>query len=334
MGKNNSEELAVGEDSFLDTVANLVGILIILVVIVGGRSFSDAKADAQEELKSQLEQVVAPVQKTQRLEEDIEKQRMQLEQYERELAFRDQARLDILDRVTMAKQIVEEQSSELDEGQKQDVAVQQELSELQQQLSSLLNQQGEIPSNEPNAIVLQHLPTPMAKTVFGKEIHVMLKDGMVSVIPWDQLIDALKQEARHTVERNSQKQNVVNQLGPIDGFMMRYGLVSKSGLVSNGSVATMAKLVELDRFELETTPDVIRETVERSLGIGGRLRTELASAASKQATVTVWVYPESFKEFRRLKEMLFVDGYLCAARPLPENMRIGASPRGSSSVAQ
>jgi hypothetical protein len=104
--------------------------------------------------------------------------------------------------------------------------------------------------------------------------------------------------------------------------------------MSDGRNAGMGRMVELEKFELDPTPEIITETVAEALRAGGRLRAELDANRSQQTTITVWVYPESFREFRKLKELLFREGFLCAARPLPENMRIGASPRGSSSSAQ
>ena len=174
----------------------------------------------------------------------------------------------------------------------------------------------------------------MAKTVFGRELHVMMRGGKVAVIPWDRLVDTLKSEARRSAERNSQKDRFVNQLGPIDGFLMTYGLKSQSGIMSNGSTTKLARTVELEKFELDPTSDVVYESVAETMGKGGRLRFELASSVAQHTTVTVWVYPDSFNEFRTLKEKLFVDGFLCAARPLPFNVRIGASPRGSASTSQ
>lgn len=37
MARRKEEDLSVGEDSFMDTIANLVGIMIILMVIVGAK---------------------------------------------------------------------------------------------------------------------------------------------------------------------------------------------------------------------------------------------------------------------------------------------------------
>ena len=44
-------------------------------------------------------------------------------------------------------------------------------------------------------------------------------------------------------------------------------------------------------------------------------------------TVTVWVYPDSFPEFRELKEELYQLGFLTASRPMPDGQPISGSPR-------
>ncbi len=105
-------------------------------------------------------------------------------------------------------------------------------------------------------------------------------------------------------------------------------------MVSNGNATAMAQMIELDKFELDPTEEVIREPLTQSLHANGRLRIEMASYPPRETTVTAWVYPNSFETFRQLKELLFEEGYMTAARPMPEGIRIGASPRGSQSAAQ
>jgi len=334
MSKRRSEDAAIGEDAFLDTIANLVGILIILVVIVGSRSHATAKLAIEQELQKKVEQLESPALKSQQLDQDLQKQAAELRNYDMEVLYRDSERMAIMDRVTIAERVVEEELQNIDESAREKIEDEQEMSELEKQLANLLNQQGEIQSIEPSTTVLQHLPTPMAKTVFGKELHVMMRGGSAAVIPWDRLVDALKSEARRSAERNSQKDRFVNQLGPIDGFLMTYGLKSQSGMMTNGTSTRLARTIELEKFELEPTSDVVIESIAETLGTGGRLRLELATCKAQHTTVTVWVYPDSFNEFRTLKERLFTEGFLCAARPLPFHVRIGASPRGSASTAQ
>ena len=113
-----------------------------------------------------------------------------------------------------------------------------------------------------------------------------------------------------------------DRLGPIGGFLMRYRMASIPGGF------------ELERFELEPTESVPAEPLAEALQGSSRLAMELASRNPRETVVTVWVYPDSFDYFRTLKARLFAEGFLCAARPLPEGVRVGASPRGSRSSAQ
>ncbi len=120
----------------------------------------------------------------------------------------------------------------------------------------------------------------------------------------------------------------------MEGYVMNYALKTEKGFIANGPSVAMAQRVELEYFVLEPTEEVLRETLDQAMGIGGRLRAELSVRDPRATTVTVWVYDDSFKTFRELKERLFVEGFLTAARPLPQGIRVGASPKGSSSTAQ
>ncbi|MEY4567809.1 MAG: hypothetical protein RLY14_2779, partial [Planctomycetota bacterium] len=52
MARNREADLAIGEDSFLDTVANLVGVLIILVVIMAARTYKEARELGEKQRQS------------------------------------------------------------------------------------------------------------------------------------------------------------------------------------------------------------------------------------------------------------------------------------------
>ncbi|MFN7842892.1 MAG: hypothetical protein ACK5YR_21185 [Pirellula sp.] len=334
MGRRHQEEELAGEDSFLDTIANLIGIIIILVVIVGAKSQSSAREIVGQEIALERDELKDPLAKALQLEDDLAKQAAELQRYELELAYRSNERMMTLDQVNVAKSKIDGQVNELSEEERNQFEIDRELSELEQQLADLMGQQGTLPDSEVPPIVLHHLPTPMAKTVFGHEIHVMMTENKVSVIPWNELVDSLKREARGAVERNTQRDRFTNELGPIGGFTMKYTLKSQTGMMSDGARTAMGRMVELDRFVLTPEPDLMKETVEQTLSTGGRLRAELAMHKNQNTTVTVWVYPDSFSAFRKLKDTLFPEGFLCAARPLPFGVPVGASPNGSSSTAQ
>jgi len=334
MKKRHREELSVGDDAFLDTVANLVGILIILVVIVSTGTKSAANLLATQRIAEAAEAMQQPMESASQIQKDLLRQVDQLNQHTMEVAYRKAERDAMLDQVLKAKALIDEESEDMDDESKSDIEQSTRLSEMEKELAKLLAQQGSIDTTEKPPIVLQHLPTPMAKTVFGKEMHIMVRGSSITVIPWDRLVDSLKSEVRARVKRGMRNDHVASKLDPIDGFVMSYSLVSKRGLVSNGGSTAMAQMIELDKFELEPGPDIFRESLDQCLGMNGRLRIELSAYSPRETTVTAWVYPDSFETFRQLKELLFVQGFMTAARPLPEGIRIGASPRGSQSTAQ
>jgi hypothetical protein len=76
------------------------------------------------------------------------------------------------------------------------------------------------------------------------------------------------------------------------------------------------------------------ESIQAALQDGSQLQSILASHPPNNSTITVWTYPDSFNEFRKLKQELFKRGYVTAARPLPDDHPIGGSPEGSRSAAQ
>ncbi len=51
-------------------------------------------------------------------------------------------------------------------------------------------------------------------------------------------------------------------------------------------------------------------------------------------TITMWIYPDGFPLYRKLRDDLHARGFLVAARPLPEGTAIRGSPVGSVSAGQ
>lgn len=318
------ESMSVGEDAFLDTTANLVGILIILVVMIGSKTTIAAREiglqqAAENQASAVLEQ---PVNEALNVQRALVEQEKELQSYELETEYRKLERDRLLMQVTLVREKMDEAMSKVDEVRRASIEEQTKIEELESQLSKTYEQMGAADQSQRPKIVLEHLPTPMAKTVFGKELHIRLQNGLVTVIPWDRLVETLKQQVPLAASRNASRQILEETLGPISGFLMRYRMRAIRGGF------------ELDRFELETTPDNPGEPLESALAVAGRLRLDLASRNPSETVVTVWVYPDSFETFRELKTYLFEEGFLCAARPLPEGMRIGASPSGTRSTAQ
>jgi hypothetical protein len=321
--RHKSDDAQVGEDSFLDTTANLVGILIILVVVIGTKTKLEAEELGRQQAAKDAEEVLqAPVAEATALDNSLLQQAMQQQEYALETEYRRAERNRLLATVQQAREIVEQRVASLDEEKRETLEHQRKKAQLEQQLSELTDKIGSDSESPRPTVVLEHLPTPMARTVFNREMHIQLKDGRVTVIPWDRLVDTLKAQAPVSASRQASRENLEDQLGPVGGFIMRY----RMNRIPGG--------FELDRFEIETTADAPSEPLQQALSPTGRLRLELASRNPAETVVTVWVYEDSFGHFGTLKSRLFEEGFLCAARPLPHGLRISASPRGSRSAAQ
>lgn len=316
-------DAAVGEDSFLDTTANLVGILIILVVVIGTKTKIDAEEYgrklAEEESHPQLEQ---PARQASALLASLGDQKQTLREFDLESEYRKLERDMLLEQVVGARAKVEEKLAATGDEQREAVQSTQDIERLESQLKQVEQQLGAAAEHKRPKIALEHLPTPMAKTVFSREMHIQLRQGQVTVIPWDRLVDTLKQQIPLAARRAASRNLIEDKIGPIGGFVMDYRMVAVPGGF------------ELERFELEPIDSVQSESLEEALSSNGRLRSELASRDPRETVVTVWVYPDSFEEFRVLKARLFEAGFLSAARPLPAGIRIGASPSGTRSSAQ
>ena len=312
-----------GEDSFLDTIANLVGILIILVVLIGGQTKVQAEAKSREIAQQDIiDEALEPAAEADRLRSAAIENMRQLEQYALEAEYRRLERDKLLEKKLLAKADVEDRISKVDAKKRERIEKSSQLEELQSQLKDVGERLSTASETKRDKIVLEHLPTPMAKTVFTREMHVRLKNGRVHVIPWDRLVSMLKEQAPMAARRAASKKALEDRLGPVGGFIMHYRMMAIPGGF------------ELDRFEIDITPENPGETLEESMASGGALRGEMSSRVPAETVVTAWVYPDSFGEFRKLKSALYREGFLAAARPLPPDVLIGASPRGSRSAAQ
>lgn len=321
--RSRGEDLSVGEDSFLDTIANLVGILIIIVVIVGAKAKvstekyfrEQAKADRKQDLEEPRKEMAV-------VEQSLLTQAVAIHEYELEAEYRRLERQSLLEKVVLARDEVRERLEKLDLEQREAIEKENAIDGIKSELEKLKNLGGSDQDSPRPKVVLEHLPTPMARTVFQKELHVMLKAGQVIVIPWDRLIDVLKQQIPLAAQRQASRNRLEDKIGPVGGFVMMYRM------------AAVAGGFELDRFELEPTQSVPAESIVDTMQSTSRLSIEMASRSPRETVVTVWVYPDSFDDFRKLKSWLFSQGFLCAARPLPNGIRVGGSPQGSRSTAQ
>ena len=73
--------------------------------------------------------------------------------------------------------------------------------------------------------------------------------------------------------------------------------------------------------------------MDEALRPGSKFARRLQQAKA-EASLTFWVYPESFPAFRKLQAAAHSAGFTVSGRPLPTGMPIAGSPHGSRSAGQ
>ncbi|QDV56678.1 hypothetical protein [Rosistilla oblonga] len=332
--RKRSDQLSGGHDSFLDIVANLVGILIILVVILGARSHQLAQ---EIEIEPPTEAELALIDREHRtalsVSRDVERLEKSISAYDGELEHRRKEREVLMQLLDVAQQQWEESLAEMDE-QKQKTAALQRDREIAENELAELNAQASALEEVPESIVaVEHLPTPMAKTVFGDEVHFRLKDGLLAMVPVDALLDEIKEDFQRLASsaRSGDKESSV---GPIRDFVAHYSMQMSRESVARGGQIGMASRVQVAELIIEPLREPIGEPIAQALQPQSQLAYELAGRDPASTTVTVWVYPESFAQFRQVKEYLYRMGFATAGRPLPHGHPIAGSPSGSRSQSQ
>lgn len=354
--RRNRTTIELGHDSFLDIVANLVGILIILVVILGSQSTAVIE-EIQEQTreKASIESVApnddpqfdeshwAGEEKLSRLAQQsmraasaqAESSRLErlVKQHDAELDAKSQQRAMLIDLLAEAKIVWEDKKKQLDQKTTLAASRQTELEKTKNELERLEGERQRLENQPESVVAVEHLPTPMAKTVFGDEIHLRLKGNLVSVVPVDRLVDEIKRDFERAAS-GSREGQLDGAVGPVRGYVARYVIDKNRGMVNTGGRAQMATRIQLVGMTLEPLAEPHGQAIEKVLTGSSELDIELAGRDPNNTTITVWVYPDSFGAFRGLKERLYSKGFATAARPLPMDRPISGSPAGSRSNAQ
>lgn len=330
---------APGQDSFTDVVSNMVGILVILVMVVGVRA-KDAllkavpqpSAAAPAEAKSP--DLASARRAAREVEADIHRVAANLDRQALEIAYRREERDRVQLLVTAAKDAIEKRRSQLDASQRARFDAQRDLIANRARLGELRRDLEAIQAAEPETAVIEHLPTPMAKVVFGRELHFRLSRGRLCHVPWDELLEALKNEAPRQIWRLKDEPQFTETLGPVGGFWMKYTLKRTESAIPTKVGVSVQRRVELDHFVLTPVSENQGEPLDQALRPASQFRTLLEQHKPSETTITVWTYPDSFAQFRALKQALYKLGYLTASRPLPDGYPIGGSPQGTRSAVE
>nr|AUN37409.1 putative transmembrane prediction protein [uncultured bacterium] len=331
------DEEAFGSDSFLDIVANMVGILIILVMVAGLRARNAPAAATPEQARA-----VADIQRLAEDEDSLKREvvRLAVEMEEvATIAGTRQVERDTLAVLAVAREKeVAAQRQALDERAREEFDLRRSISAAKNQLDRLsLDLAREInPQPVKKSNKIESYPTPISHTVHGQEMHFQLKAGRVTFIPMEELVERFKHEVQSRVPRLRDMPTLTETIGPIGDFRVRFTLERTdipTVVQSGGAVVTGYSRVDC-HFELMPLTETTGEPLELAQSNNSEFRAIMASINPKQTTVTLWTYPDSFAAYRALKKELYSRGIAVAGRPLPEGQPIGGSTQGTKSAAQ
>lgn len=344
--------IVFGFDSFLDLVANVIGVIIrlILVAWVGARSYTTAMqwldTDplpaplpppqlADDPLHAQLAQRRQELEKAQAQLLEHLRQIQHLQQQQRQ----PQQELATLtsQRHQLAKQRQDLERALASRGQTIN-EVHLSLDQLQQRSQQLLAQI-EALNKSPSAKKVLRFRTPVSRPVHVDEVLFECKAGRVTYIDLPAFLTEVKQGLEAKADLLRHQWQVAACTVPVGAFRLSYTLEREKDLFS--SLVTGGEPMGSENFRYGLTRWVVEpivslrgESCAAALASNSAFRGIVDNIDPQQTVVTFNVYPDSFSLYRQLRDYLYQRDVEVAGRPLPEGIPIAASRHGSTSRGQ
>lgn len=402
----HDENENINSDSFLDIVANIVGILIILIVIAGVRisQFPVGSTEQTSEPNSVMTtaatpdiEIVAPANTTKILLPELDKlinnpeelavieplpkdepnpyiairpplpplnetdipeevvelvpnseivtaveiERDKLREMQQVIAEAEQNERNLTNQIAALDEELKTLNAKLREENRTNEDLQETLDKRKIDLLLAKEQRRKIQKlideelqKQELAAALKHTITPVAQVVAGKEIHFRLKDGKVSFVPIDELVDSLKTQVSRRKEWIARYGTHQGKVGPVEGYTMGYiASRSKTTVANDLRGGGISLRIGVEYWEVIDSKDIPTETEKEAIQPRSEFRQRLLSATN-DTNITFWVYPDSYRIHRQLQDIARKYGYTVASRPLPHGVPIAGSPNGSRSAAQ
>jgi hypothetical protein len=343
-------EIEFSFDSFLDVVANVVGIILrlILVAWLGARSYKPAvpppAAEPPAEDIADLGEPEDP------LSPELERQRQelarlqallleQLKQYESErgqLALSERELADL--RARLADLYGEKtalEGSEKEKGHGMQAAA-LTAQELRDRGRKVMEEMEALRKETPPKQTLRYR-TPISRPLQSEEWMFECRGGRVTLIDIGTLVEEAWRGARGRAEYFRDHWDLRDVTASVGSFRLHYVIERQRGAMDYLGAAPPAgggMTIGLTEWELEPVDPRRGETVEAALAPTSEFRRVVDHIEPRQAAVTMWVYPDSFPLFRRLRDYLYDHDVVVAGRPINEGNFIAASRRGTASRGQ
>ena len=369
MSRRQEFEIMFGSDSFLDIVANIVGILIILIVIAGIRvgnapvrvevpatelpaipappeedPYAAVPILAEVTPESEPELVLEPlpelavpaelVAQAEDLESQIVTTTSESERLADSLAKALRLQSDLDQRLMTARELLEERKTELKVVTARDSQLKQDLDLTRQAVARLQAEVTAAEKKTPVAEKLEHRITPVGRAVMGRELHFRVEHNRVAEVPIEALVERLKDHIERRKDWILKTRQHKGQVGPINGFNLEYLLgVETMSSIEEVRAGVGGYRMSLRYWEIQPETSLRGEGEDVVLTQGSKFYQALVSSGP-DTTLTFWVYPDSYSLYRKLQSFSHDHGFLVAGRPLPTGIAISGSPSGTRSSGQ
>jgi hypothetical protein len=331
-----AETEAVNADSFLDIVASIVSIMIIMVLMTGLK-IRHAPVDAAEleQAPAADEDLSRELSDEQTLRHEVLALAGEIQNVQRQTLLR-QGERDVLATTVRTLEIELEGAERPAAGEgPQDAALSGKLSDVRSRLAEIEQARKVVETAPAPAVQVESYPTPLGRTVDGREVHLQLRGGRIAFIPLEELLARFKSDAERKVHKLADASAFTETIGPEGGFRLRYTLERHEVTATESNRTGRAgTYIRLKQWTLIPVEENLGETIDEALAENSQFRQAVADRRARGATITCWTYPDSFDVFRRLKKELYRMDFAVAARPLPQGTPISGSPDGSKSTSE
>ncbi len=329
-------EIEFSFDSFLDVVANVVGIILrlILVAWVGARSYKAVApvAPLPELTKEEIAELPDPKDP---LAPEVERQRRELaeaqahllEQLKQWQKLRQDSTLtaEELKRLSAHVQEVDSERKIIEDKTRQDAQSARNaalsLEEIRQR-SKRVVAEIEALRKEPSRKQTLRYRTPVSHPLQSEELLFECRAGRISFIDYGKFMAEIEDVLRggDKLRGTNRYSGVTEPVGP---FRMHY----TAEIEPDTMKASLS-------WEIEPVTFIRGESLEQALAPGSEFRRIIDSIEPASTAVTLCVYPDSFPLYRKLRDYMHERDIVVAGRPLPEGASIAANRYGSASRGQ
>jgi hypothetical protein len=334
MSRTTEHEEAVNADSFLDIVASVVSVMIIMVMMTGLKiKNTPPEAALTGEVARAAGDLAQKQADEQSLHGEIDALQKQMNEVKAQTAVRQRQRDILALAVTgLDQELRGARQAANPRPPTGDFAAQ--VADARNRLEILNRQREALENSQTAALQIESYNTPLGRTVVGREVHFQLKNGRVAYVPLNELAERAIDDIKHKIYKLSEHSELTDTVPPIEGFRMTYMIRLRQPTTEEIHESNSQRPRIVDHFVLRPVGDNIGETVNEALQPNSQFHQVITGRRAKDATITLWTYPGSFDDFRALKKELYRLGFPVAARPLPDGVPISGSSQGSKSTAE